>query len=474
MKTTINLGAGIFALALGASIAAARTNGPAAPAAPPAFTDRQIIETWGWIVARQEGMAGMEISESELASWLKGFSSGVHGQASPGGFAVALPDLERLRQARRAKLVRAIEKENEAEAKSFFAALKKNTNVIRLPGGLGCEILKPGNGPFPQSQQTVNVHFTGRLLDGTEFCQFGPSDMILVTNHAPFPAWVDGVRRINQGGAIKLYVPPPLHETEALAAGIPPGSARIFEVELFDIRDTDAQSLADALVPPAPEAELPASGLAAAQLFETWGWSIAQRTRAARFKLAEKELAALADGMALGIKGKPCRYDLPAIVPAVEEFVNHHLDRARLAFRQKQLADMENLFAELKKNTNVVAQTNGLRYEILVPGSGPHPKPGEFVKVNYVGRLIDGRVFDRTDPALGPLDIQVGKVFPGWNEGVQKIGNGGRIKLYIPPALGCGEDTSGGVPPFSTLIYDIELLGIRDTLETEPPPAKDK
>ncbi len=466
------LGTIIFTLA-GNGLAenpAAKTNAVSRPAG---FTDQQLIETWGWIVAQQEGIAGIEINRSELASWLKGFSAGVHGQASPCDLVKAAPDLDRLGQARRAKLMRAVEKANEAGARKFFNELKKNTNVVVLPGGLRYEIIKPGSGPYPKPQQTVNVHYTGCLLDGTEFVQFGPSDMILVTNHAPFPAWVDGLQKVNRGGSIKLYVPP-LPEKEAFAWGIAPGSAMIFKVELYDIRDTDAQSLADALVPPAPEPELSASGLTAAQLFETWGWSIAQRTRAARFELNEKELTALADGVTLGIKGKSCRYDLPSIVPAVEKFVNTHLDQARLAFQRKQLADMNNLFDELKKNTNVVEQANGLRYEILQPGDGTHPKPDQYVKVNYVGRLINGRIFDRTDPTLGPLDIQVGTVLPGWNEGVQKIGKGGKIKLYIPPSLGCGADTSGGVPPYSTLIYEIELLDIMDTLDAEAPPAKDR
>jgi FKBP-type peptidyl-prolyl cis-trans isomerase len=447
----------------------AKTNAVPSPAA---FTDKQLIESWGWIIARQEGIAGIELNRSELASWLKGFSAGIHGQAAPGDLTKAAPDLERLAEARRAKLVRAIEKKNEAEAKKFFSELKRNTNIVVLPGGVRYEIIKPGSGPGPKPQQTVNGRYTGCLPDGTEFVQFGPSDMILVTNHAPFPDWVAGMKKIGKGGTIKFYVPPPLHEKEAEKWGVPPGSVMIFEAELFDVRDTEAQNLADALMPPAPEPEMPASGLTDAQLFETWGWSVAQKTRAAKFKLSEDNLAVLAGGLERGLKGKPCRYDLPAIVPAVEQFVNDHRKQAALDFKQKQLADMENLFAELKKNTNVVEQPDGLRYEILQPGSGPHPKPGQLVKVNYVGRFIDGRIFDRTDPALGPLDVKVGSVFAGWNEGVEKIGKGGRIKLYIPPSLGCGDDTAGGIPPYSTLIYEIELLDIRDAADAEPPPAK--
>jgi FKBP-type peptidyl-prolyl cis-trans isomerase len=162
------------------------------------------------------------------------------------------------------------------------------------------------------------------------------------------------------------------------------------------------------------------------------------------------------------------------MVPAVEQFVNDHRKQAQLAFQQQQLADMEKFFAGLKKNPNVVELPSGLRYEILQPGGGTHPRPDQYVKVNYVGRLLDGTVFDRTEPTLGPLDIRMGTVIPGWNEGVQQIGKGGTIKLYIPPSLAYGDVATGGIPPYSTLIFEIELLDIMDTLDAAAPPAKDR
>ena len=84
--------------------------------------------------------------------------------------------------------------------------------------------------------------------------------------------------------------------------------------------------------------------------------------------------------------------------------------------------------------------------------------------VEYTGRLIDGKVFDRTDNE--PLHIEVGSAIPGWNEGIQKVGKGGRLKLYIPPALGYGDEDSSGVissiPANSVLIYDIRLLDVHE------------
>jgi FKBP-type peptidyl-prolyl cis-trans isomerase len=169
--------------------------------------------------------------------------------------------------------------------------------------------------------------------------------------------------------------------------------------------------------------------------------------------------------MQSGIAARTARLDLERIRPAVEKFVNEHREQARLEAKRKRLAETEALFAELKRNTNVVELADGLRYEILQPGTGPYPKPGQLVKVNYTGRLIDGRIFDQTDSSLGPLDIKVGSVIAGWSEGVQKINRGGKIKLYIPPALGYGDVSTGGIPSNSALIFEIELLDIKNSAD---------
>jgi FKBP-type peptidyl-prolyl cis-trans isomerase len=92
------------------------------------------------------------------------------------------------------------------------------------------------------------------------------------------------------------------------------------------------------------------------------------------------------------------------------------------------------------------------------------------VEINYIGHLLNGKVFDQTQGGdtykvelknpPGPWPI------PGWTEGLQKINKGGKIKLYIPPSLGFGDQAYDGAPPYSTLIFEIEVVDIKDT----PPP----
>jgi FKBP-type peptidyl-prolyl cis-trans isomerase len=431
--------------------------------APSDFSDQQLIEVWGWVIAQEKGLAGIELSKTELLIFLKGFVTHLNKGPAPGDLREMFFNLQQLARARREKQVQATLRKNEAEAKAFFTLLKHNTNVVELTNGLCYEILKPGNGLFPKPAQTVNLHYFGHLLDGTEFAEFGPLEMVLVTNRNVCRDWVEAVQRLSPGGRMKLYVPPPLPEREAEELAIEPGSTRIYDIELLDLKDTSPADLALNTVPPAPEPELvPSPNYNEHQVMEAWGWSIAQQTRAVQFGFGERELAALTKGLTAGIKGQPCPYELQKIHPVMETYVARLREKARQTEKQKRLDAMNVFFAALKKNTNVVDLPDGLRYEIIKPGRGAPPKPGDEVKVDYTGRLIDGTVFDRTDDE--PRFIEVGGVTRGWNEGIQKIGKGGRIKLFIPPWLGFGEVAASGdvsaIPAHSTLIYDIELLEI--------------
>jgi peptidylprolyl isomerase len=96
-------------------------------------------------------------------------------------------------------------------------------------------------------------------------------------------------------------------------------------------------------------------------------------------------------------------------------------------------------------------------------GEGPKPQASQTVKVHYTGSLLDGTVFDssreRGDPIEFPLGV--GRVIPGWDEGVALLSVGGKAKFIIPSQLAYGERGAGGViPPNATLIFDVELMEI--------------
>lgn len=108
--------------------------------------------------------------------------------------------------------------------------------------------------------------------------------------------------------------------------------------------------------------------------------------------------------------------------------------------------------------------SSGLVIEELAVGEGDAAKPGQVVSVHYTGWLTDGSKFDSSVDRNDPFEFPLGRgyVISGWDEGVAGMQVGGKRKLTIPPQLGYGEYGAGGViPPNATLVFEVELLGIR-------------
>ena len=108
---------------------------------------------------------------------------------------------------------------------------------------------------------------------------------------------------------------------------------------------------------------------------------------------------------------------------------------------------------------------SGLKYAIITPGKGAAAKKGQMVTVHYTGWLQkDGKKFDSSVDRKEPFSFSLGAgdVIKGWDEGVQGMKVGGVRKLTIPPTLGYGSRGAGGaIPANATLVFDVELLGVR-------------
>ena len=134
--------------------------------------------------------------------------------------------------------------------------------------------------------------------------------------------------------------------------------------------------------------------------------------------------------------------------------------------REKRLADEKaKQAAELEKvAAGFEATESGLRYQIIQKGEGPSAETGQTVSVHYEGALLNGQVFDSSYKRNQPIDFQlgVGQVISGWDEGISLLNVGAKARFVIPSNLGYGNAGAGGViPPNATLIFDVELMGIK-------------
>jgi FKBP-type peptidyl-prolyl cis-trans isomerase len=132
------------------------------------------------------------------------------------------------------------------------------------------------------------------------------------------------------------------------------------------------------------------------------------------------------------------------------------------AERNAEAAHYENTFlAENSRKPGVIITSSGLQYEIIYETDGRKPLASDVVRVHYEGRLIDGTLFDSTLERGEPVEFNVDRVIPGWTEGLQLMGIGSTFILYIPSALGYGPNgVPPIIPPFSPLIFIVELLDI--------------
>ena len=119
-------------------------------------------------------------------------------------------------------------------------------------------------------------------------------------------------------------------------------------------------------------------------------------------------------------------------------------------------AEAKFLAANAKKE-GVQVTESGLQYKIINEGNENKPADVDTVWVNYKGSLINGDVFDETPADSEPIRMVLNRVVRGWQEGLQLIGEGGEIELYVPAELGYGENGTQGIEPNSTLIFNVKL-----------------
>ncbi|HUX96355.1 MAG TPA: FKBP-type peptidyl-prolyl cis-trans isomerase [Bacteroidales bacterium] len=175
----------------------------------------------------------------------------------------------------------------------------------------------------------------------------------------------------------------------------------------------------------------------------------------------------VAKAMADGEEGKPVMSDEEART-FIMAFINER-EKSRTTQRAEEnkvnfkeyIEQNEKFLADNKSKAGVNTTASGLQYEVVKMGTGEKPTTESMVQVHYTGTLIDGTEFDSSVKRNQPAEFPVSGVITGWTEALQLMPVGSKFRLYIPQDLAYGENGAGDViKPYSTLIFDVELLKI--------------
>ena len=179
----------------------------------------------------------------------------------------------------------------------------------------------------------------------------------------------------------------------------------------------------------------------------------------------ELELAMFARGVATVLDGSAPLLEQAELAALREAFGKRIQERTRAASEAEAQANASAGAAFLAGNRDakgVVTTASGLQYMVVRQGSGPRPTANAQVRVHYEGRLLDGTIFDSSYERNDPATFGLGQVIAGWTEGLQLMPVGAKYRFWIPSGLAYGRNGSpGGIPPNSTLVFDVELLQLR-------------
>ncbi len=180
----------------------------------------------------------------------------------------------------------------------------------------------------------------------------------------------------------------------------------------------------------------------------------------------EIDLDIFIQGMSDSLKGAKSLLDADETNQIKQEFsrqVQESRQTQMAVLSQKNRAEGEAFLAANKNKEGVVTTTSGLQYKVLKKGDGPKPQDNDRVTVHYRGTLLDGTEFDSSYKRGNPATFQVNGVIRGWTEALQLMNVGSKYQLFIPSDLAYGARGAGRkIGPNSTLIFDVELLGIEE------------
>jgi FKBP-type peptidyl-prolyl cis-trans isomerase FklB len=198
-----------------------------------------------------------------------------------------------------------------------------------------------------------------------------------------------------------------------------------------------------------------------------------------KFQLDLNE-SALSQGIADVLGNKPMALTDQELQETLQAFQQKMMQKQQEAMSKKQeemkgvaeknKADGKKFLDDNAKKTDVKTTASGLQYKVIKEGSGDKPKDSDVVETNYRGTTIDGKEFDSSAKHGSSFSFPVNGVIKGWSEALKMMPVGSKWQLYVPPDLAYGDEGYGDdIPPGSTLVFDVELLGIKKNAANTPP-----
>lgn len=388
--------------------------------------------------------------------------------------------------------------------------------VVITESGLQYVVKTVGDGPTPGPEDSVTVHYRGRLIDGSEFdSSYSRGEPIEFSVNRVIPGWQEMLQLMPAGTAVEATIPSDLaYGDRAQGDRIPANSTLIFEMELLDVKSSD-DVRDEALAPQQAFLDdyakqdgvtVTESGLMYKVIEKGAGGKTPDATSIVtahyRGKLIDgsefdssygrgqplefpldRVIPGWTEGLQLMEVGDVFElavpYDLgygptghPGVIPAYATLIfevalmdtktRAEADaEAQAAFEEFQAAQQVYLDQNAAKD-GVTVTDSGLQIEWLARGDegAEVPGPTSMVTVHYQGTFTDGEEFDSSHKRGRPASFPVDGVIAGWTEALQMMRVGDKTRLVIPAAIGYGARGSRSVPPGATLVFEVELLSI--------------
>lgn len=350
--------------------------------------------------------------------------------------------------------------------------------------------IEAGSGPVPNVGDTVTVHYTGTLEDGTEFDSSAGAEPIEFPLGVGYviPGWDEGISLMREGGKAQLIIPPELAYGPQERPNIPANSTLYFDVELVSVappptptpappptsfEDSDYTTTDSGIkyaVISEGDGEMPVEDEIVTIHFVGWSedGSMIGDSRQAQpltFTVGKEEiLAGWDEAVALMQLGEVTQFIIPSDLAFGSEGIDGLVEPDTDVTFEIQLL---NISPPPPPPVSVdeedyVVTDSGVKIFTLEEGDGESPQEGDTVEVHYRLWLDDGTPIDSSYDYGEPFSFSVGLggTIPGWEEGILTMVEGETAQIVVPPDQGYGDADNGPIPANSTLIFEVELLSV--------------